>query len=507
MFNTLINIILSVLGCTILLFLIKELIPYIRYLKIYKSQGIKYHYNPFMGLVGALFNDNKQHSMREFTTKMNKEYKNQDLVCFNNHDNTQLTFIINNVDLYKELFAKHTTHVKTINFIEAPFKLGFFMETGKKALAQRAIFSEFFQPENLQNSTKGIRNIVLRHVNRLKNKFQDSKNLDKEGFMDCDFKEFTPVLFSDMVMEILFGAKEKVLIDGIPLPATVEHNMVNVMKIWKNRTNLALGGLMAQCSPTLLKVLFKTWKMKDKIREVIKKRNNTKNEDLGVNLLDMMIKHNRNTKNNDVLNLEQMVDNVMLLLLAGQDTTKNSLEIIMKFLSFRPQIANKIVDEEVPICFKNESDYDTYVNYEKSDYLNSVILESMRLIPTAAFTFPKLVIKDLKLGKYKIKKNSRIFVPLIATQHDEEYFENPTEFNEKRFLPENSKKRPRNAFIPFYSGKRACAGRYIAELLQRMVTVEFLKAFELRDNGKQPASHQVFTHAVKESRFFIRLRK
>lgn len=194
--------------------------------------------------------------------------------------------MLNNTDLYKEFFVKEIDHIKRTNFIEAPFSLGFFFEVGHKALKRRAIFNEFFEGNNLKARTPDLRKIVIKHVEKLKAKYRNCQNLDKDGFMKYEFRDFTPDLFSDIVVQILFGDKEQPIVDGHSLPEVIEENMRKTIEIWKHPVNLLSGGLMEKLSPQLSEIKRSSEKVKEAIRKVIRSRLNHKDEELGVTLVD-----------------------------------------------------------------------------------------------------------------------------------------------------------------------------------------------------------------------------
>lgn len=50
------------------------------------------------------------------------------------------------------------------------------------------------------------------------------------------------------------------------------------------------------------------------------------------------------------------------------------------------------------------------------------------------------------------------------------------EFKPERFVEKPAK---RNTFLPFSSGKRACIGKYLAELIVRINIASFLEIFEI----------------------------
>ena len=72
--------------------------------------------------------------------------------------------------------------------------------------------------------------------------------------------------------------------------------------------------------------------------------------------------------------------------------------------------------------------------------------------------------------------------------NDPGVFERPLEFQFKRFFEGNGGKGkygkklnfPRMNFIPFSYGKRMCVGQVLAEVMIKVIVVEFLKIYELK---------------------------
>lgn len=79
----------------------------------------------------------------------------------------------------------------------------------------------------------------------------------------------------------------------------------------------------------------------------------------------------------------------------------------------------------------------------------------MRKHPPAA-NLARVATKDYKVpnSHYTIPKGMFVLVPAYGVHHDPEYFENPEEFDPKRFEPEQIQMRPSFSFVPFGSGPR-----------------------------------------------------
>ncbi|PON92924.1 LOW QUALITY PROTEIN: Cytochrome P450, E-class, group I [Trema orientale] len=124
----------------------------------------------------------------------------------------------------------------------------------------------------------------------------------------------------------------------------------------------------------------------------------------------------------------------------------------------------------------------------KLTYLNAVIKETLRLHPPVPLLVPRYPSQSTTIGGYNVPKGAKIFLNVWAMHKDPSNWENPLEFRPERFL-NNSDDDDDDAskfdllgnnfnFIPFGSGRRACAGVPLAERMLLYVLASFLHAFE-----------------------------
>jgi cytochrome P450 family 6 len=62
-------------------------------------------------------------------------------------------------------------------------------------------------------------------------------------------------------------------------------------------------------------------------------------------------------------------------------------------------------------------------------------------------------------GTVTIPKGTGIYIPVIALQHDPEYFPDPEKFDPERFTEEKKQKRPKYTYLAFGDGPRSCMGK------------------------------------------------
>jgi cytochrome P450 family 4 len=90
------------------------------------------------------------------------------------------------------------------------------------------------------------------------------------------------------------------------------------------------------------------------------------------------------------------------------------------------------------------------------NYMQRVINETLRLSSPGS-TARHFTDSDLELfGMKSVPKHTDTIIYVVPSlvHHNPQYWENPSEFDPDRFLPENSKDRDSYAFLPFLTGKR-----------------------------------------------------
>lgn len=489
--------------------MIKDILCYLRYKKYYANQGIKYHYIPLLGAPWILFDFKSKDIFSKLKRTFAQKYKDEDIIAFNHYDKTKVGLFVNNPDLVREYTLIENDVSKRLSFVKMPFSIGFILEHGQRALTLRAIFNEFFRPANLKLITPKINELAKSKMATLKKELWGDEKSGFE-FKEYEMKNFTPELFIDIVNEILFGSEEFPMIDGMKLPEATYNLATDFVKLISDPLHILSFGLLHDYGlhPRSRNFEKRGVRIQEKIFKVIKKRENRKDSELGVNMIDLMIKYNRTCKDKDKLSDEEMIANVVLLVVAGFDTVKSSTESFLKIMSEeeKQEIVKTIQNREIPKIFKNEEDWEDNDNYEKSDYLNKTINEFLRMYGPSGISFERLVMKDFKLGKYKFHKGDTMMMPFLTYHFNENNFANPNKFDIERFSEENKKNIRKLSYVPFYDGKRACIGKYLAELLMRMIFTRLLDTFDIKSNGKEFELEFKFSQCVKDATILIKPR-
>ncbi|KAJ5530795.1 NADPH-cytochrome p450 reductase FAD-binding alpha-helical domain-3 [Penicillium freii] len=174
---------------------------------------------------------------------------------------------------------------------------------------------------------------------------------------------------------------------------------------------------------------------------------------------------------------ELIISNIITFLIAGHETTSGLLSFTFYYLLQHPQVleqARNEVDEVVgvgPI---------TVQHLAKLPYIDAIMKESLRLMPTApSFTVtPKK--PEVLGGKWMINPGQSVHVLLPVCLRDEAVFgPDAGEFRPNRMLEENFSKLPPNSWKPFGNGERGCIGRAFAWQEAQLVVASVLQTFDL----------------------------
>jgi cytochrome P450 len=170
---------------------------------------------------------------------------------------------------------------------------------------------------------------------------------------------------------------------------------------------------------------------------------------------------------------KQVRDEAITLFIAGHETTATALAWAFYLLARHPNALAKARAEadafgDGPI---------TQWHPEKLAYCTRVFREAMRMYPPIMF-FPKRALEDVEICGYQIPKKTLVFVSSYAQHYREDNFENPTEFDPDRWLPEHEASRHRSSYLPFSAGPRVCIGMHFAMMEGPIVLATLLRRWQ-----------------------------
>ena len=204
-------------------------------------------------------------------------------------------------------------------------------------------------------------------------------------------------------------------------------------------------------------------------------------------LLDMLLE-TRYEDTGQGMSMQQLIDEIKILFIAGHETTANAMTFTLHLLGNHPEIQQKILDELIEI--ESQTD-DIIEQLQKLTFANAVINESMRLYPPAWITDRENIEDDELLG-YHIKEKTLIGVSFYELHRNPKYWENPEEFNPERFLSEQ-KKKSYKYFYPFGAGPRMCIGLGFAMYEMSLTLSYIVKKYKITSAKKDIQMNPLIT--------------
>ncbi|XP_029910174.1 thromboxane-A synthase-like [Myripristis murdjan] len=173
---------------------------------------------------------------------------------------------------------------------------------------------------------------------------------------------------------------------------------------------------------------------------------------------------------------DEIVGQAFIFLLAGYETTSNTLAFICYLLATHPECQRKLQDEVDQFYSRHESP--DYFNVQELKYLDMVISETLRLYPPG-FRFARMVEKECVVNGQVLPKGARVDMSAAFLHYDPEHWPEPEKFIPERFTPEAKANRHPFVYLPFGAGPRNCVGMRLAQLEMKMALVQLFRRFNI----------------------------
>jgi cytochrome P450 len=150
----------------------------------------------------------------------------------------------------------------------------------------------------------------------------------------------------------------------------------------------------------------------------------------------------------------EMIDEVTTLIVAGHETTANTLNCAWYLLSQHPGVEAKMHAE---IDAMPEEAAPGLARMEELAYTKCIIDETLRLYPPV-WVFSRRALAADVLSGYELPAGTDLLLSPYHLHRHPKYWKDPEGFHPERFDAAHEAERPRFAYMPFSAGPRHCIG-------------------------------------------------
>ncbi|EIM88754.1 cytochrome P450 [Stereum hirsutum FP-91666 SS1] len=197
---------------------------------------------------------------------------------------------------------------------------------------------------------------------------------------------------------------------------------------------------------------------------------------------------------------DELLSNVFTFLLAGHETSANTLSFALVLIALHPEVQQKMYEESMRIWPEGS---DTTSENFTSEYTLATFRETLRLFPVetrlpkvttsdtkltgrrfskadlVSFT-PDAISKGLKKFEIAIPKGSSILIDCYGVHRNPMYWGTDCrDFRPERFIDTETYRWPRDAFLGFSAGARGCIGARFALTEGICILALFVQRFEI----------------------------
>jgi cytochrome P450 len=279
--------------------------------------------------------------------------------------------------------------------------------------------------------------------------------------------EMVSLVFS-IVLDSLFGVKDD--IDS----TSVQKNMETAMDAVERTIASGLDRFDFTNLPVFKGFREASLELHDFAMDLIEDRkNNPGDQD---DLLSFLVQSN--------MTPQQISDEVLTIILAGFETTANTLSWVFSYLNENQDIYSKLI-EESDLIYKYK-DTDEFLSLiDSSSILNGIVKETLRLNPSL-WILPRMAAKDTELGSYFVPKGTNIILSPFVVHRDKSIYADANSWIPDRWNGDFEKNLPRGAYIPFSGGNRKCIGDQFAMLEIKIILIIFSHYFKIKVHGGFP---------------------
>lgn len=177
------------------------------------------------------------------------------------------------------------------------------------------------------------------------------------------------------------------------------------------------------------------------------------------------------TEGHTPLDEAEIIANMILLFLAGYETTANGLCGALMLLAQHPE---RQVELREQLDGRFGGGTPSVEELAELPLLGAVVNEALRMLPPVYITLVRRSTAPFRLGQWELPADAKLVLSPLITHHMPEVWADPKRFSPARFL---ERKPTPYEFMPFGGGSRRCIGAAFSDLEMRLGLAMLLQRF------------------------------
>ena len=363
--------------------------------------------------------------------------------------------MLNHPDYIEQVLRKRELFVKRGDLLRNILGDGLVTAKGESWFRQRRLVQPVFHQKRIANYAK----VMVDYTESLLETWQDGEIRDIHG----DMSSLTLDIVVKTIFNIDFNNTEAKTI-GYALSESLDwierrrKEIPVIGKLFSFRGNLRFQKAMQDMDETIYKVIHQRRQDRD-----------------SGDLLSMLIQA-EDEADGSSMNDKQLRDEVATLMIAGHETTANTLAWTWMLLSEYPQVQYKLLAElEEVLNVRSPSIEDI----PRLRYTEMVIKEAMRLYPPVPM-IPRKAVADTEIDGYSIPAGCVLIMSQWVMHRHPRYFSEPLTFIPERWRDNFEKTLPRGIYFPFGDGPRICVGKSFALMEAVLLLATIAQKFQIK---------------------------
>lgn len=221
-----------------------------------------------------------------------------------------------------------------------------------------------------------------------------------------------------------------------------------------------------------LSVVMKVRKLREQLLDIIAARREHDDDEFDFLSMYMQARDKQGNPFSD----KELLDELMTLIVAGFETSANTLNWVWYLLAHNPSVEQRLIGEAL-----QQLPDDDRLNAEHTSamvYTQQVLEETLRLYPPV-WLFTRRAIEADELEVFGVPVGADIYLSPYILHRTEKYWPQPDRFDPDRFAGDTATRKDR-PYFPFSLGPRRCLGEYFSFLEMKLHLGMLLPRFQLQ---------------------------